>query len=786
MDGDRDPGLEDCPACDRREDALAARAEDPAAALALLATTLEDPLGCPEEPHTSLALCAELHLDLGDVDAAAGTYRRAWDLLAPDLAPSEAVAACLRVLVRLGNSDRALDQLLPRLRWLDDAAEEDRMWFAATAAWVLRHARRLGFAPELVEGRPVEDVEQELADLGDTLAARSDARAGDDASMRALATALDDRTVAPEPTLAPTRLPGGLGAPDRRTPLPTSAEEVVVLAARVDEARRRVDPATERALRGWLAARASVEPLLDTPAEWAAAAALDRLGATLVPDPEHARALLHSAAAAAVRAGDPVEVGLAEATQAAIDVREVERAHGRDSAEALEARTAATDLLRALESTAPADAAADAWRWYALTTRPQDADEVLLAAAVLHESVGEDARRAVCLLDAAAVVLPVDEEAGEDLVEQALALAGDTPTVRTQALELRARVARATGDLEGALAHYDRVLVGTAPHDVLRLGPLLSLCDLLVEQEDWTRLEVHAADALACAVRLRDPVGLAVAQRHLGLAWVETGRASEGAELLHAALPVVEEHVPALLGPTGWALGNAALQLGTMHVAHEAFAAAGASFERSARLVEAGHSRHRAGVAAWETGDLDAALEQVELALVAARMAGASEVLFRASLVRAALRAVTVDLDVGLSELDEVLPRVERFAAARVDRGEEPFDVEVHEPDILRQGAHLLADGGRTDEAVARLDRARDLVGGGHELVLEAEAALMLAGADRLADAEPRLRPLLDRLRRAGLTAECAEVAGGFARALDRAGRVPEAEEVWAAYGPRD
>ncbi len=104
---------------------------------------------------------------------------------------------------------------------------------------------------------------------------------------------------------------------------------------------------------------------------------------------------------------------------------------------------------------------------------------------------------------------------------------------------------------------------------------------------------------------------------------------------------------------------------------------------------------------------------------------------------------------------------------------------------MLRQGAHLLAQHGEVDAAVERMARAEALVGHEFELVLRAEAGMMLAEVDRLDDAEPRLRASLGELDSAELVPNRVDVAGALARALDRAGRGDEAEEVWERYGPQ-
>ncbi len=124
--------------------------------------------------------------------------------------------------------------------------------------------------------------------------------------------------------------------------------------------------------------------------------------------------------------------------------------------------------------------------------------------------------------------------------------------------------------------------------------------------------------------------------------------------------------------------------------------------------------------------------------------------------------------------------------AHEVGSDEDDFDGEVLEPHVLRQGAHLLARHGEVDAAVERLARAEALVGHDFELVLRAEAGIMLADDDRLDVAEPRLRASIGELHAAGVVPTRIEAAGALARALDRAGRGDEAEEVWDRYGPDD
>ncbi len=169
----------DCLACEHRGQSRVIAPDDPSRALELLAPVVDGDLTCDEEPHSSLADAAELRLALGDVEGAVDAYRRSWHLCQDDPNAATTVASCLRVLLRLGNADRAVDLLLPRLGWLDELPSPlVRMWFSATAAHVLDRALVVGLAPAEVDGRPVSDVARELRDGAFEIAAAFDARHG--------------------------------------------------------------------------------------------------------------------------------------------------------------------------------------------------------------------------------------------------------------------------------------------------------------------------------------------------------------------------------------------------------------------------------------------------------------------------------------------------------------------------------------------------------------------------------------------------------------------------------
>ncbi|WP_030529325.1 hypothetical protein [Phycicoccus jejuensis] len=727
------------------------------------------------------ALDAEAAARAGDLDAAVAGWREAWPVLSATPDDGVGLAACLRTVVLMGNTDRALDLLLPRVDRVEALTDPtERRWLAASAAWTLGHGMRLGMVPSRVAHDDVEAARARLDDLARGLCA-------DDEDRAALERAHDDRAVSPGPALPPTRLPlpptgeAGLRAA-------ASGAEVVALAERARAWRRTLDPALERLLHGWLETREQTLPLLTEPAHRAAAALLDRSSVHLLRDPVRERLRLDEALAAAGRGLDDEGVAHARCELLVLDAREAAASFGAGAPEVERARRRVLDAVDALEARGWTETAAASRRWYALSARPDDAADHLLRAADAYARLGQPARRALCLFDAAPLVLARDLPAGHRLLDAAEELAAGHPVLAVQALDLRARVARAAGDLDTADRLYERAAAAPGVPDGTRTSVLFAWCDLLVDRADWEGLEPRAADALALAVRLRDPLSLAVAQRHLGLSWVEQGRPAEAVELLAAALPVVRRDAPELVGPTAWALGNASLALGAWEPARGAFVVAGDAFEQGGRIEEASHARYRAGTAAWDGGHLDVAATDLDAAVALARRSETLPVLLEALRSRAAVRAESGDVDGGLAALDAVLADVAVLAARLPEErhGEEPFDAEVLEPDVLREGAHVLAGAGRFDEALARLDAAVALVGGDFALVLHAERGVLLAEAGRLADAEPVLRGSLDALGEAGMREEQVEVAAALARALDRAGRIEEAESVWATWGDED
>jgi tetratricopeptide (TPR) repeat protein len=773
----RDDGL-DCPACEHRDQAHLLSADDPGGALALLAPVVRGELSCEEEPRGSLGLDAYLRVAQGDVDAAVSSFRRAWPLVHDDPTASRTLGWCLLVLLRLGNADRAVDLLLPRLEWLEDLpTARARMWFAATGAHVLDRAAAAHLAPDEVAGEPLPALVARLRGTADELAAAFDRRYGSRVTSTDLAAAHDPALVLPDPTLPPTRLPRV--AVDATRPLPHvhPGAGVVERAAELEAGIAAVATDLDALVQAWLRDRTALLPV-GAPQEWSAVSLLDRVSAQDA-GPDRHRELLESALEAAVKADDEAAALRCEGELALLDVAAGtthDPATGRPvfDATAREGRGRARRRAAQLDAIGADAEAGGLWRRIAWFGAPDHPVACLERAAGAHGRAGQPDRRLLCLSDAAAA------RARLEAIEPHVA---DHPVLRSMTLELRGRIARESGDHREAATQLHRAVAVRGIAERSRLTLLLTLCDVLVDLGDWDALEGPAADLVAASTRLQDPVLLAYGQRFLGLAYVETGRPAEAAELLEPALAVLRTHGPGLVAPAAWALGNALTLLERWEDARTAFATASAAFAAQGRTAENAHAQWRAALAAMEAGNPDAAGHHLDAAVRGSRSAGAVSLHVEALRGRAALRAEAGELQGGIAELDSAIAAGEQLAA-RVGAGEEEFDPEVLEPDVLRQGAHLLARHGHVDAAVERLRRAEALVGAELELVLRTEAGIVLADADRLGEAEPCLRASLEELQAAGLTDERVAAAGALALALDRSGRGEEAERVWQGWGP--
>ena len=447
----------DCPACEHRDQSRVVAAEDPRRALELLGPVVEGELTCSDEPRSSLGDAAGLRLGLGDVEGAVDAFRRAWHLAQDDPKCSSTVAQCLRVLLRLGNADRAVDLLLPRLGWLDELhTPSARMWFAATAAHVLDRADVVGLAPTEVDGRPVTDVAADLRRTADGIAAAFDARYGSTVVSETLAAAHDDALVPTEPTLPPTRLPATEppGRSRRGTATAPAPADVEQRADAVRTALESVDPGMEDQVGAWLRERDGVLPV-ETAAQWAAVSFLDRVSAQDA-GPERHRDLLDGALDAARRAGDEAGVLRCEGELAILDVAEGttrDTTTGElvrdDAARAGDAR--ARDVARRLEEAGEPSEAAGMWRRVAWFGIPDDPAADIARAATAYGTAGLHRRRLLCEVETAMALAPTDAAAAAARLDATEPEVADVPVLRAMLLDVRSRLARAAGDGDAGL-----------------------------------------------------------------------------------------------------------------------------------------------------------------------------------------------------------------------------------------------------------------------------------------------------------------------------------------------
>ncbi|MEZ5095693.1 MAG: hypothetical protein R2731_05990 [Nocardioides sp.] len=379
-------------------------------------------------------------------------------------------------------------------------------------------------------------------------------------------------------------------------------------------------------------------------------------------------------------------------------------------------------------------------------------------------------RQSHALASAGHAVAPDSLDRADQLAAEAERLAAGHPGMLANALDLRWRLAAARGDLGTALAlaRHQAELPGLPPR--LRLGALASVCDLLTDLQDFAGLEASADRLGALAAEAGDPFMVALGRRFLGLAWVETGRYADGAALLEDALPELGAAAPGLVGQTQWALGAARAGLREWAAARQSYAAAARAFQSEQRLGEAGGALLRAGHAAWEATDLAAARADYAAALELATRAGDADTALDAARGGALARGRSGDVDGALVELDGLPDRLGALLDAPGPTGP-GWDPDTLRPALLRQGALLLDECGRHDEAAARYGDAELAVTDDMVLaqVLRAERGAALARAGRLEDADRVLRQTLS-----GMSADALAPAGsrpprpGSARSLRR------------------
>ncbi len=813
--------LSDCHACERSFEADLVQ-DRPAEALAVIEPILRGELTCAEQPGSALAQAIGWHVDLGDHEAAVAAYRRGWPLAKDNSKMALPAARVFIGLVRLGELDRAIDALVPRLGWLDGTDDDThRQLFAAAGALVLGAAIEQGLAPELIDGRPAATVRDDLRERAYAVAGAFDRRNATTVHRRQVERVLATQ-VGTTPSLPPLRLGAGRSGPGEGVaeveglpgPRPTSiGEHAEALREQLDL----LSDDIETVLHSWREQRPELlTGLADDDPAWADVALLDRIGGTGL-EPDEAEPLLRSALGAARRAGDSVAERRAELELALLGL-EREAAESTDGPQqltpddreradhepadhelvahelvdqerpdhpALYAEVAA--IAEGLEAQADWVNAAAAWRRIGLVFR--SVLEIDLARTAFERALpaqrlaGPPLRVALVLTELSQLLPGLDPAWAQACAAEAAAIAdaaGHRVLIAMTA-DIRARLACQGGDFDTAHELLSAALpaaTGGSAEVPLRLLH----ADVCIDRQDWATLEQQGRALVALGQARRDQMLLTLGQRHLGLALVETGHHAEAAELLEAAMARARIDEPLLVGPVGWALGNALSGAGEPGAARTAYASSATAFEAAARPDEAAHAQARAGDCAWDIGDTLAAGAHYEAAGQHARVAGSVDVYAVALRSLAALRAGGGELAAGLDDLDAVPTLTRDFAAehGHEDAAEWPERLGFG---IARQGARLLLGAGEPLAAATRLAALEPTLVGEAAAVVRAERGSYLAAGGNLAGAEPLLveaLPLLDAEHLVGFRVDC---AGRWAQALHDAGEVERADEVWQRFG---
>lgn len=764
--------LSDCHACELRERAGRLRDLDPVAATELLQPVLDGEVTCAEEPGFSLSVAAELALERGDLEATIDLHRRGWRLAHDKPALSPAMCRHLLLLTRLGNVDRSVHLLVPRLPWRDElVAPDEREYFAAVAGFVLAVAAATGVAPESVDGRPVAELAGELDAEADELASLFDQRNASTAHAERLARIRDRSLILGEPTLPllhvapPTRstepeMPGLIEL-DSGVEIRTRAR---ALRAALDD--MRTDP--HELCEAWRRDRERLLPEVRDE-DVGEAAFLERVAASTAP-PDIARRMIMSSESLGQRARDEV-AGLRAAADLAVLDTLLGRANARQEAVAIADRLEGRGRL--------ADAAA-VWSTLAARVPGPDAVAETVRSADLFARAGQPVRQALSLVDAARLSAP-DPGAVQAFIAQAYEVGGGHPQVVAQATDLQARMAYAEGDLPRSL-HLHRQAVETDIPERQRAAMRFAIADILVDRSDWPALEQEGRDLVGTATRMRDPHLMAIGQRFLGLALLEQGRTVEATEMLEACLPVIAAQEPMLAGPVGWALGNALTELGEHLDAAAAYRTAASSFEAVDRWPEAGMAMARFADCAWEGGQVDQAMQGYDAATELARRCADLDLFVRVRQAHASLRAHEGEVDAAVADLDHLVDEA-RTAGEEAGVDLTAYDLDGARPAVQRLAAQLLAVDERLAEAIDRLVRAE--AGADEELatICRAERGDLLAREGRVDASFALLRQALPRMFGEELDEVRVDAAASLAQALDDVGRVEEANWVWESFG---
>jgi tetratricopeptide (TPR) repeat protein len=214
--------LSDCEACDISSQAviLAALGRDEEA-VAIADPVVSGRFTCHSQPQGILCTLLPLYVRTGRIDAAADAHRRAYRLVQGKVADLEDFGDHMRFCALTGNETRGLEILRRELPLLDRPPSPDQACrFMAGAAVVLRRLEELGHGHLTVTRAgvevPVPELRAEMEAGARAIAARFDARNGNDVYSRRVEDRLAATPMIERLPLAPHARRQVTGSPEER------------------------------------------------------------------------------------------------------------------------------------------------------------------------------------------------------------------------------------------------------------------------------------------------------------------------------------------------------------------------------------------------------------------------------------------------------------------------------------------------------------------------------------------------------------------------------------------
>ena len=729
--------LSDCAGCDptNKVSYLAATGRDDEAIM-VGAPVLEGTLSCSEQPQSILTELMLPYARTGRLELARDAHRRAYRAHRSQLADLGAIATHVVFCAVTGNEVRGLEIVERHLPWLPSAPSPmTEMSFAAAAALVLGRVTAAGHGDEMVQrpiyrDRPagrvtVAALAEELEAVATEIAGQFDARNGTSAQSAEIARTLAAENVVDYLPLSPLHqvrpspfasLPAGsAGATSSGTVAAPPAAEAPVTVARpvaipsdatADEILDRCEEAAQHD---------------DDPTVAALTTAFDECfaDADLTAAQRGRRADLHGWLA--------VQEGHGKATAQVAWQAAIERyAEAGDEVRRQTARMRLAFVIAESGHGDEAIAMAEEAAGYLLSATPTARHFVVLQRlAGVHGRLGRF-DEALTVLDRAADVVEATETPWADAkwrLDRAFILTGlgrvdEANGLATEARELshaagyRRGIEAATmlvgqtaqwrGDAAAAVAAYDEVLAMTGDAD-MREHVRTSRAMILATGERAAEAIDDLVEAVANATAQRDDESGYVARYHLAIAYLNTGRPLDAADLGEELVAALSDGHP-LMPRARHVLATTYEQIDQPELAIAQFEALAKLAEEAGDALTAADTHKRVAEMLYKLDRDASAAQHFGAASTAYREAGR---LVQA--VNAARRSAISSMYA--HEFDEALATIgatDELVVALPDGG----DAEWERAAVLFDGGRILRARKERSAAIARCEAAVKILGG--------------------------------------------------------------------------